>query len=232
MVQTSQVRAAKRADFGVKTGTGVSACVSQGMGTGKAQLFAASVTGMGSHNSLVTFECCSRGRGSPPAPQPLPWGDTPGPAGTYWIFLVKFLETIPPSTCCSSCLPGGKRTPHVTTSPGDYFFSPTSNNKTQQEIFRVVVPLPQCKPFSTGRAQGPSPVWGHSTPVFPVRGGGCQELGIKKKAPDVTKLLELAASVLVPLPRLCSLPLHRQAGVPVPGASLKLKPRQRLPGPP
>lgn len=169
---------------------------------------------------------------APLHPSPFCGGDIPRPAGTYWIFLVKFLETIPPSTCCSSCLPGGKRTPHVTTSPGDCFSSPTSNNKTQQEIFRVVVPLPQCKPFPAGRAQGPSPMWGHSTPLSPVRAwglAGCQELRLKKKPPDVIKLLELAASVLDPLPSLCSLPLHCQAGVPVPGASLKIKPHQRLP---
>lgn len=36
------------------------------------------------------------------------WEDAPGPGDTYWIFLVKFLETMPPSTCCSSCLPGGE----------------------------------------------------------------------------------------------------------------------------
>lgn len=28
---------------------------------------------------------------------------------TYWIFLVKFLETMPPSCCFSSCLPGRQK---------------------------------------------------------------------------------------------------------------------------
>lgn len=28
---------------------------------------------------------------------------------TYWIFFVKFLETMPPSCCFSSCLPGRER---------------------------------------------------------------------------------------------------------------------------
>lgn len=46
VTQTSQEHAAKRAVLGVQTGAGVPACVSQGMGTGKAQLFAASATGV------------------------------------------------------------------------------------------------------------------------------------------------------------------------------------------
>lgn len=53
---------------------------------------------------------------------------SPRPTGTYWIFLVKFLETIPPSTCCSSCLPAGKaNTPHQHLTRR-LFFSPTNNN--------------------------------------------------------------------------------------------------------
>lgn len=154
----------------------------------------------------------------PPASQPLRRGDSPGPAGTYWIFLVKFLETIPPSTCCSSCLPAGKgNTPrhHLT---GRLFFSPTNNNKTQQEsLQRSRLPLPvQTLPSgeSSGSEEGDA---GHSTPIFPARAWGLaarQELGLKKKSPKVIKPLEVAAFPLVPLLWLGSPPPCCQAGGP------------------
>lgn len=101
----------------------------------------------------------------PPHPSPFGGGDIPGPAGTYWIFLVKFLETIPPSTCCSSCLPAGKgNTPrhHLT---GRLFFSPTNNNKTQQE--------------SLQRSRLPSPVQ-----TLPSGEGTGSLFYVKKEMPD------------------------------------------------
>lgn len=140
-------------------------CVTRGTGLAKLSalppvaapccLQPACTAGMGSHSRLPTFERWSRGCGSPRPPQPL-WG----PAGTYWIFLVKFLETIPPSTCCSSCLPAGKdNTPrhHLT---GRLFFPQQTTTEPNSKVFRGVVSLPLCKPFALERAQGASPTWG------------------------------------------------------------------------
>lgn len=42
-----------------------------------------------------------------PTPPPSPWN--PRRQDTYWIFFVKFLETMPPSCCFSSCLPRRER---------------------------------------------------------------------------------------------------------------------------
>lgn len=75
------------------------------------------------------------------------WQSSAGPAGTYWIFLVKFLETIPPSTCCSSCLPAGKaNTPHQHLSRRLFFpQQTTATTKPNRRVFRAAVSLPQCK---------------------------------------------------------------------------------------
>lgn len=74
------------------------------------------------------------------------WQGSAGPAGTYWIFLVKFLETIPPSTCCSSCLPAGKaNTPHQHLSRRLFFPQQTTTTKPNRRVFRAAVSLPQCK---------------------------------------------------------------------------------------
>lgn len=224
-------------------------CMSRGTGLAKLSplplvaapccLRPACTTGMGSHSRLPTFGRWSRGCGSPRPHQPLRQGETPRPAGTYWIFLVKFLETIPPSTCCSSCLPAGKdNTPrhHLT---GRLFFpnkqqlNPTA--KFSEELFPFPCTNPSLwrglrEPLLRGEGDA-----GHSAPIFPVRAwglAGCQERGLKKNPPDVIKPLETAASPLVPSPGWS--PLHRavRLGVPVPGASLKLKPCWWLPGPP
>lgn len=82
---------------------------------------------------------CELGRGD--------WQSSAGPTGTYWIFLVKFLETIPPSTCCSSCLPAGKaNTPHQHLTRL-FFPQQTTTTKPNRKVFRAAVSLPQCKLF-------------------------------------------------------------------------------------
>lgn len=107
---------------------------------------------------------------------------------------MKFLETIPPSTCCSSCLPAGKGN---TQSPPhrEIIFSPTNKNKSQQESFqRICFPPPLANPSLWGGLKEP-PLCGegdpgHSTPIFPLRAWrltGCQELGLKKRPPRHNK---------------------------------------------
>lgn len=84
------------------------------------------------------------------------WQSSARPTGTYWIFLVKFLETIPPSTCCSSCLPAGKaNTPHQHLTRRLFFPLQKSATKPNRKVFRAAVSLPQCKPFLRGGLRKP-----------------------------------------------------------------------------
>ena len=143
----------KRADFGVKTGAGVPACMSRGAGTGKAQPFAVSgipallrpacAAGTGSHSRLATFGCWSRGRGSPP--------HTPGPmagacprAGWYLLDFLGEVLGDDPSFHLLLLVFACREGQHPTSPPHrEIIFSPTNNNKTQQESFpRSCFPSP------------------------------------------------------------------------------------------
>lgn len=86
------------------------------------------------------------------------WQSSARPTGTYWIFLVKFLETIPPSTCCSSCLPTGKaNTPHQHLTRRLFFPQQQLNQtgKFSEQLF----PCPSANP-SSGEDSGSLSMWG------------------------------------------------------------------------
>lgn len=173
----------------------------------------------GSHNSLVTSEGCSRGRGSPPAPQPLLWGGHPRASWYLLDFLGEVLGDDPSFHLLLLVFAWREENTPRHHLARRLFFFPNKQQQNPTGNFQSGCSPSPVQTLPCREGSGTLSHVGTQHTHFSSESLGSRRLRLKKTSPDVIKLLELAASVLVPLPSLCSLPLHCQAGVPVPGAS-------------
>lgn len=195
----------------------------------------ARAAGMESHSGLATFGCWLRGCGSPvpPSPRPSPFGGGGHPRASWYLldFLGEVLGDDPSFhllllvfACREGQHPTSPSHREIIFFPNKQQQNPTGKFAEESSAFTGANPSlwgGHREPLL--REEGDA---GHSTPIFPARAWGLaahQELGLKKKSPKVIKPLEVAA---FPLSRSAGwAPLHHavRLGVPVPGASLKLK---------